>query len=107
MNFVVSNAQMKAAEADCDKRFVSYSQLMTNAGNAAAEYILTKCNSQTKAVVLCGSGNNGGDGFVIAGVLRKNQIPTEIILANGVPKTETARGYFDNSALDFNAEKAM
>ena len=106
MNYVVTNAQMKAAEAECDKSFVSYSQLMKNAGTAAAKYILKFCSPQTKAVILCGSGNNGGDGFVIAGYLRENKIPTEIILSNGAPKTETARGFFDNSAIDYSAEEA-
>ncbi|MCH5203749.1 MAG: NAD(P)H-hydrate dehydratase [Oscillospiraceae bacterium] len=104
MNYVVTNAQMKAAEAECDKSFLSYSQLMHNAGTATANYILRHCDSQTKAVVLCGSGNNGGDGFVIANILRENKIPTEIILANGEPKTETARGFFDSSALDHSKE---
>lgn len=105
MNYVVTNAQMKKAEAECDKSFLSYSMLMQNAGTAAADYILGHCNEKTKAVVLCGSGNNGGDGFVIARILRENKIPTEIILANGEPKTETARGYFDNSALDYSKEE--
>ncbi|MCH5196298.1 MAG: NAD(P)H-hydrate dehydratase [Oscillospiraceae bacterium] len=105
MNFVVTNAQMKKAEEECDRSFQSYSQLMKNAGTAAANYILGFCGKETKAVVLCGSGNNGGDGFVIAKVLREHRIPTEIILANGEPKTDTARGYFDSSALDWSKDK--
>lgn len=106
MNYVVTNAQMKSAEAECDKNYASYSQLMKNAGTAAANYILNFCSPKTKAVILCGAGNNGGDGFVIAKILREHNIHAEIILANGAPKTETARGYYDNSALDYSAEKA-
>ncbi|MCH5208844.1 MAG: NAD(P)H-hydrate dehydratase [Oscillospiraceae bacterium] len=105
MKYVVTNLQMKKAEEECDRSFLSYSRLMKNAGTAAADHILGFCDNRTKAVILCGSGNNGGDGFVIAKILRENNIPTEIILANGEPKTDTARGYFDNSALDWTNDK--
>ncbi len=99
MNYVVTNQQMKAAEAECDRNFLSYSELMKNAGTAAGNYILAHCDKKIRAAVLCGSGNNGGDGFVIAKLLRENYISTEIILVNGEPKTDTALEYYDRSAL--------
>ena len=43
--------------------------LMENAGRRTAELTWAKslvALSETQAVVLCGKGNNGGDGFVIA-----------------------------------------
>ena len=94
MSFVVTNAQMKAAEKFCDERHISYSQMMKNAGNAAGERVLALCPMKAGAAVLCGSGNNGGDGFVIARKLLENGIATRIILANGAPKTEISREYF-------------
>lgn len=110
MNFVVTNEQMKSAERLCDEKHISYSQMMKNAGNAAGERVLALCSAKGAAAVLCGSGNNGGDGFVIARKLLENGVETRVILANGLPKTEISREYFSllpsESVLDYNADKA-
>ena len=44
------------------------SQLMENAGRALAQETARRCRPVRgkRAVVLCGKGNNGGDGFVCA-----------------------------------------
>ena len=44
------------------------SQLMDNAGAAVAQEVERRCRpvGGKRAVVLCGKGNNGGDGFVCA-----------------------------------------
>jgi NAD(P)H-hydrate epimerase len=40
--------------------------LMENAGRGAADFIADLVNDEAKTVVVCGTGNNGGDGLVIA-----------------------------------------
>ena len=58
---------MKAAEEMTDKSGVSYLELMENAGSAAGAEIIKRFDvNGKKALVLCGKGNNGGDGYVIA-----------------------------------------
>ncbi|MCI7691029.1 MAG: NAD(P)H-hydrate dehydratase [Oscillospiraceae bacterium] len=110
MKFVVTNEQMKSAERLCDEKYISFSQMMKNAGNAAGERVLALCTEKAAAAVLCGSGNNGGDGFVIARKLLENGVDTRVILANGAPKTEISREYFSllprEIVLDYNTDKA-
>jgi NAD(P)H-hydrate epimerase len=40
--------------------------LMENAGRGAADFIAALADNDAKIVILCGTGNNGGDGLVIA-----------------------------------------
>jgi hydroxyethylthiazole kinase-like uncharacterized protein yjeF len=65
---IVTVAEMKAIEAAADKAGLSYAMMMDSAGQAVAEHILARVPNaaEQKAVVLCGAGNNGGDGLVAA-----------------------------------------
>lgn len=93
MSYIVNNAQMKAAEAECDSRFIGYSEMMFNAGKAVAESISSRFKP-CLTVVMCSSGNNGGDGFVIARLLSERGFKTRVILTNGEPRTDCAREHF-------------
>lgn len=56
--------------------------LMENAGRAVSEFIYSVLLDPTHAhvVVLCGSGNNGGDGYVVARQLRNASVATIVVL---------------------------
>lgn len=74
---------------------VSFRELMRRAGNAAAEIIMQKYDCRGKKItVLCGSGNNGGDGFVIAEVLAQHGAEVTVLTPFGAPKTENAAFYY-------------
>jgi len=71
---VLTAAQMRACDARATAEFkVPSLTLMENAGAAAAHYVVIRYGTAAagRAVILCGKGNNGGDGFVAARRLKE------------------------------------
>lgn len=56
--------------------------LMENAGRNVAEEVIKMMDNpqKTKVAILCGKGNNGGDGFVVARHLHNHHIPVDVFL---------------------------
>ncbi|WP_324075846.1 MAG: NAD(P)H-hydrate epimerase [Erythrobacter sp.] len=67
---VLTAAQMRAAEQALFDAGASVSDLMEVAAGGAAEWI-RRVAAGRSVTVLCGPGNNGGDGYVIARALRE------------------------------------
>lgn len=64
---VLTPAQMRATEdAAIASGCVTAAQLMEQAGKAVADQIRLRWPIAGHATILCGAGNNGGDGYVIA-----------------------------------------
>ena len=64
---IVSAAEMREIDRITSDRFgVPSPTLMENAGTAVAQLILEEYPSARRISVICGKGNNGGDGFVVA-----------------------------------------
>ncbi|PVH30404.1 NAD(P)H-hydrate dehydratase [Pararhodobacter oceanensis] len=67
---IVTTAQMRALEQRAIAAGeVSGLTLMERAGEGVVKAIIAHAPEANRAVVLCGKGNNGGDGFVIARLL--------------------------------------
>ena len=78
---IVTGAEMREIDRATSERFgVPSLTLMENAGAAVAEQVLRSWQPGQRAVVMCGKGNNGGDGFVVARLLADKKKPAEVVL---------------------------
>jgi ADP-dependent NAD(P)H-hydrate dehydratase / NAD(P)H-hydrate epimerase len=66
--------------------------LMRSAAQACIDVLLGHVPSPGKVSVLCGSGNNAGDGFIIAGLLANRGVEVTVGLVGKVPSAETDAG---------------
>ena len=71
--FILTAEEMRAAEARTIEAGTAIEILMERAGLAAAEAIW-RFAGPMPALVLCGPGNNGGDGYVVARALRERGV---------------------------------
>ncbi len=82
---LLTAAQMRAIEqAAIDSGEVTGLELMERAGRGVVEAIFEwrpeLADGERSAVVLCGPGNNGGDGFVVARLLKERGWTVEVFL---------------------------
>ena len=94
---VLSAQQMRDLEQTAVDNGATYIKLMEKAGTAAAEALIKYGAEGKKVVIICGKGNNGGDGYVIGRVLKKYSCKVDIIRL-GEPRTTVSK---------LNAEKAI
>ena len=86
---ILTVAEMRAAEETLIDHGESVVSLMQTAGQGAAEWVW-RMAGQRHVTVLCGPGNNGGDGYVIAEALRRRDVPVRVVAAME-PATPAAR----------------
>jgi len=79
MTQYVTVEEMRALEANADYFGVGYGTLMENAGKKVADLIIALYGHR-KVLVVCGKGNNGGDGFVAARHLAVAGCPVSALL---------------------------
>ncbi len=87
---ILSAAEMGLVDKRTADEFgVSLDTLMDRAGSAVAAFCLRRYPNANRVTVLCGKGNNGGDGFVAARVLAHAGKSVQILLLG---KTEELKG---------------
>ncbi len=84
---VLTVENTRKLEALANETGISYLQLMENAGSYCARIIRQTFENTNKrnALVVCGKGKNGGDGFVIARKLFENGYKVNVLMAMGLP----------------------
>ncbi len=86
---ILTAAETRAAEDAVFATGISVEQLMEKAGAAVAEAVW-RFGGHHPVLVLCGPGNNGGDGYVVARLLRERGLAVRVA-ATGEPRTDAAR----------------
>jgi len=78
---IVTAAEMREIDRATSQRFgVPSLTLMENAGSAIAEFVVAQYPSAERVGVICGKGNNGGDGFVAARKLKAAGREVRVVL---------------------------
>lgn len=97
---ILTPSQMREAEQTAVRCGVSLAELMDNAGEALGRAVFSAAGKLMKKniVILVGSGNNGGDGFVAAKYLIQSGVTPIVVLCCGQPATELSK----NAAAKLN-----
>lgn len=93
---ILTPNEMATAEQSSQNSGVPLSQLMENAGEKLAECVNVVAIQLMKknVLILCGNGNNGGDGLVCANRLVESGLKVNVQFCCGEPKTELAKEAF-------------
>jgi NAD(P)H-hydrate epimerase len=78
---IVSATEMRQIDKATTERFgVPSLTLMENAGSAVVWFVLERYPAAKRITILCGKGNNGGDGFVVARKLHEAGKLVQVLL---------------------------
>ncbi|HYM28014.1 MAG TPA: NAD(P)H-hydrate dehydratase [Steroidobacteraceae bacterium] len=84
-----SAAQVRALDADAiDRLGIPGYTLMKRAGEAALRYLRTRWPMAHRIVIVCGSGNNGGDGYVLARFAQAAGLTVSVLAASAPERLE-------------------
>ena len=92
MKILTANEMAIADRVTTDRFGISSLELMEHAGRAVARFVLRELPQRRRIVVLCGKGNNGGDGLVAARHLAEAGCAVSVVMlgdpaqAKGDPK---------------------
>lgn len=91
MPVCVSTEVMRASDKWTIENLVTSKELMARAGKAIFEHVEWKA----PVGIICGKGNNAGDGFVVASLLKDHGIDCEIVLLYEDAFSEDGRYFYD------------
>ena len=82
MKWIVPVENMREADQYCiEKLQVPGIILMEAAARSVVDKLVEQCRKEDKILVICGTGNNGGDGFAIARMLKIKGYAVRVFLA--------------------------
>ena len=94
--FILTANQMKTADGYAIHTLgIPGATLMGRAAQGIAETIAEMTPNARRAVLVCGSGNNGGDGLALAGILARGGVSVTVVLSSARALSEDAAYYFN------------
>jgi NAD(P)H-hydrate epimerase len=86
---ILTAAEMRKTDLVTTERFgISSLELMEQAGRAVARFVLRELPQRRRIVVLCGKGNNGGDGLVAARHLAEAGCTVSVVMLGDPTETQ-------------------
>ncbi len=82
-------SEFRILDINAESLGVPTALLMENAGRAVAKTVSDRFGEHKRIAVLCGTGNNGGDGFVVARYLKRDN-KVSVLLARPAAEIKTA-----------------
>lgn len=98
--------EFQILDINADYYGLDFYELMTNAGGQVAKYISENIEQTIPVKFICGHGNNGGDGFVAARILKNEGFNVEVYYVKE-PKTDTSKRAFDTFKGDIRKIKKI
>jgi hydroxyethylthiazole kinase-like uncharacterized protein yjeF len=77
---ILTAAEMASADTATGHLGTPLAELMERAGNAVAAFVRSQYPAAKRVAILCGTGNNGGDGFVAARALATAGLRVAVLL---------------------------
>lgn len=88
MKYLVNSREMKCYDSNTTEHYrIPSIVLMERAAVAFTEELYRQNVDLTRVLTVCGSGNNGGDGFAIARILMLAGVQTDIVFAGDESRT--------------------
>lgn len=94
--YIYNEKQIKAIDQAAHEQGVSLYTLMENAGHGLFKKIQKHITKKDKIVILCGTGNNGGDGVVLARHLKQNGYQVLLTFPLGKPNSEITKQHLEH-----------
>lgn len=92
---MISSDRMAAVDQNAEALGVPRRQLMESSGNAIAREVREMCEPGDRVCIVCGRGNNGGDGFVAARFLDAFEVSVQLLGRPTAITTEIARANWE------------
>lgn len=85
------SAQVRALDRLAIAGGIPADELMARAGSAALALLRTRWPRARRVLVVCGPGNNGGDGYVLARRAHESGLGVSVIAVGGAPRAAAAQ----------------